>query len=252
MRMERMEKRSAEGWAVFGGYWPRGQVRTEDFRLTGETGEAVPIQSEIAARWPDGSVKWSRHIASADWIGARGELSPGTPVPFSGLRTEETADAWTVTGEHFCLTVPKHGACIALDCRKEGRNVFRSVSPVLQICHVCESGSERTAQTRSLPAEIHSRVPESAGSLETVFRFDGIFREDGQEKMPFRIRMYIRENGEIAFDDTFFFQGDPENDRLAGWGLRFETRLRGKPYQRHIRFLTDGAIFHDHPTQLFY
>ena len=252
MRMKRMEKRSAEGWAVFGGYWPRGQIRTEDFRLTGETGEAVPVQSEIAARWPDGSVKWSRHIASADRIGAVGELTPGNPVPLSGLRTEETADAWMVTGEHLCLTVPKHGACIALDCIKEWRAVFHAVSPVLQICHVFESGSERTAQTRSLPAEIRSRVPESAGPLETVFRFDGVFREDGQEKMPFRIRMYIRENGEIAFDDTFFFQGDPENDRLAGWGLRFETRLRGKPYQRHIRFLTDGAVFHDHPTQLFY
>ena len=252
MRIERADHCSAKGWAVFGGYWPRGTVRTDRFSLTGEGGGAVPVQSEVTARWPDGSVKWSRHAAAADGIGAAGELAPGDPAPSGGFRVEEAPDAWRVAGTCLSVTVPKRGGRIASDCRSGGQGAFSSVTPVLQICHVHESGGGRTLQVRSLPAEIRSRVLESAGPLETVFRFDGVFREEGQEKMPFRIRMYLRENGEIAFDDTFFFQGDPEKDRLAGWGLRFETRLRGRPYQRHIRFLTDGAVFHDHPTQLFY
>ena len=61
MRMRLLENRQAKGWAVFGGYWPQGSVQDEAFTLLGEQGKYVPMQSEISARWPDGSVKWSRH-----------------------------------------------------------------------------------------------------------------------------------------------------------------------------------------------
>ena len=80
MRIRLLENRRAEGWAVFGGYWPRGTVREESFHLAGEKGGEVPLQSEIAARWPDGSVKWSRHLARADKIGGTGELKSGKTV----------------------------------------------------------------------------------------------------------------------------------------------------------------------------
>ncbi len=252
MRIELIENRKARGWATFGGYWPRGSVREDTFRITGENGNPVRVQSEIAARWPDGSVKWSRHIADAEAIGAGGELAPGGSVPTGGLTVTETEEAWQVFSDTVSVTIPKDGEALATDCRREGRDAFTGVYPVLRLGHTEETGEGSTVTTQSLPAKITGRGLETAGPLETVFRFDGVHTENGQEKMPFRIRMYIREDGEILFDDTFFFRGDPETDRLAGWGLRFETRLRGRPYQRHIRFLTDGAVFHDHPTQLFY
>ena len=252
MRIRLMENRRAEGWTVFGGYWPRGTVREESFRLTGEKGGEVPLQSEIAARWPDGSVKWSRHLAPADRIGGSGELTPGKTEEWKGLTVEEGEEGWRVSGEEICLTVPKKGNQLAVHCRRGDREVFASVFPVLRVSHESETEDGSSARIRNLPAAVFSRELEAAGPLEAVFRFDGIHPEDGQEKMPFRIRMYIRKDGEIDFDDTFFFQGDPERDRLAGWGLRFETWLRGKSWQRHIRFLTDGAVYHDHPTQLFH
>ncbi len=252
MRITRMENRGTEGWAVFGGYWPRGEVRQESFCLTGENGEPVPLQSETAARWPDGSIKWSRHVARAERIGAWGELTPGKAEPPRGLTTEETETGWRLYGEGIELTVPKSGGSLAEHAVTRDGRVLESVRPVLRLCHVRETEEGSTAETKSLAAEIRCRRPECTGPLETVFCFDGVHPEQGREKMPFRIRMYIRADGELAFDDTFFYQGDPERDRLAGWGLRFETRLRGRPYQRQIRFLTDGAVYRDHPTQLFY
>ena len=252
MRVRLMENRRAKGWAAFGGYWPRGSVRGEAFRLTDAEGNPVPVQSETAARWPDGSVKWSRHIARAELLGAGGELTPGEAAAFPGLSVRETGDGWTVSGESVRLTVPKAGDAIAADCLLRQAAAFDAVTPALILAHVTENDGGCTARTRDLPCKILNRELESAGPLEAVFRFDGAHAEDGCEKMWFRIRMYVRSDGEIQFDDTFFFQGDPEGDRLAGWGLRFETRLSGRPYQRHIRMLTDGAVYHDNPTQLYY
>ena len=252
MRIHLMENRQARGWAVFGGYWPRGCVQGELFSLTNEAGEPVPLQSEVTARWPDGSVKWSRHIARADRLGEGGELAPGGAEQPRGLTVDETDDGWIVRGEAVSLTVPKDGDCVAVDGRRQARPTFDKVYPVLMIAHVDEREDGSSAQTVKLPGVIRKRALETKGPLETVFRFEGVHVENGVEKMPFLIRMSVREDGEIAFDHTFFFQGDPQTDRLAGWGLRFETRFGGRSYQRHIRLLTDGNVYHDNPTQLFY
>ncbi len=252
MRIHLLENRRAAGWAVFGGYWPRGRVRENAFALRDEQGRPVPVQSEVTARWPDGSVKWSRHVAQAALLGTGGELTPAGQTPPQGLSVRETAAEWLVEGEHVRLSVPREGACLAAGCRIGGETAFDGVFPALLIAHVTEDEDGTAARTRRLPWRLTDRAVEAAGPLEAVFRFEGIHLEDGAEKMPFRIRMTIHPDGEICFEDTFFFQGDPEQDRLAGWGLRFETRLSGKPYQRHIRFLTDGMTYHDHPTQLFH
>ena len=251
MKMHLMENRLPHGWASFGGYWPRGSVRDERFAFTNEAGNPVRMQSEIAARWPDGSVKWSRHLALADEIGRGGDLTAGE-APAKGLSVRETKDGYTVQGEQICLSVPKEGQNLAAHCRGNGADAFDRVFPVLRLSHVQETDDGCEIRVRSLPAVVKKRSLESSGPLEAVFRFEGAHLEDGKEKMPFLIRMYVRFDGEIAFDDTFFFAGDADSDRLAGWGLRFETRLTGRSYQRHIRFLTDGVPYHDQPTQLFH
>ena len=252
MHIHLLENRRPAGWAAFGGYWPRGAVRADAFRLTGAAGMPVALQSEITARWPDGSVKWTRHIAPAEALGKGGELAPGAAEVPDGLTVTEGSDRWTVSGSRLQLTVPKAGPCLAAECLLEGQQTFRSVTPVLSLAHIRETDEGVSTETHELSWEIRGRQVEYAGPLETVFRFDGIHLEEGREKMPFRIRMSVHPDGAISFDDTFFFLGDPDRDRLAGWGLRFETSLTGKPWQRHIRLLTDGAVYHDCPTQLFH
>lgn len=38
--------------------WPRGALRTADVTLTDDAGDTLPRQTEVLARWPDGSIKW--------------------------------------------------------------------------------------------------------------------------------------------------------------------------------------------------
>ena len=103
MRIHLMENRQAKGWTVFGGYWPKGMVREETFRLADAAGNPVPMQSEVSARWPDGSIKWSRHTARAESLGRGGELTPGAAEAPDGITVLEEADAWIVSGRDFRL-----------------------------------------------------------------------------------------------------------------------------------------------------
>ena len=262
MKLHLMEHRKAGGWAVFGGYWPEGEVRENAFALLDGQGREIPLQSEITARWADGSVQWSRHTAPAERLGPGGELMPlaSGETERAQLQVTEERDGWTVTAGDFRIRVPREGEDLLSACERDGKEMIRSVRPVLRLAHASETEETENGrkicatrtETAELPGVIRSRTLETAGPLEAVFRFDGVHLEEGAEKMPFRIRAMIRADGEIQLDDTFFFLGDPESDRLAGWGLRFGTVLSGRPYQRHLRYLTDGAVYHDHPTQLFY
>ena len=82
MRLHLLENRDSFGWATFGGYWPQGAVRENRFQLTNERGEVIDVQSDITARWADGSVRWSRHVVRAESLGEKGELK-AVPGPFS-------------------------------------------------------------------------------------------------------------------------------------------------------------------------
>ncbi len=252
MKVSLLENRKPWGWARLGGYWPRGEVRDASFSLTDVTGRDVRLQSEVTARWPDGSVKWSRHTFLAQELGSSGELMDKPGAPVTGLRVTETSEQWLVESASLKVVVPKNGEMLAVECAVNGQTAFDAVYPVLLINHTKRSEVRVYSLTKALPAVVKTRKLEAEGPLETVFLFDGVHMEDGEEKMPFRIRMSLKENGEIQFDHTFFFRGDPQSDRLAGWGLRLETAFTGKPYQRHIRYLTDESTYHDNPTQLYY
>ena len=75
MELHRMENRSRDGYAVWGGAWKKGSVPADAaFRLKDEMGTEIPVQSSVRAWWPDGSVKWSAHTADAVRLGQRAVL----------------------------------------------------------------------------------------------------------------------------------------------------------------------------------
>ena len=78
MDIFRMGNRAENGYAVWGGVWERGSVSADvHFRLMGEDGGEIPVQSSVRAYWPDGSVKWSAHTADAVRMGRRAVLTAG-------------------------------------------------------------------------------------------------------------------------------------------------------------------------------
>ena len=219
MKIHLLENRAPFGWTTFGGYWPEGAVRTDRFTLKNDLGQAVPLQSDITARWGDGSVRWSRHTASADALGPGGELTadPETagktvhdaPAKQPGLSATETAEGWRIAGNRLNVFIPKEGDLLARDATFDGVRLFSSAYPVLSLAHETEESGRITRETVPCPARILRREAEESGPLQVTIRFDGVHLEGEREVMPFRLRMTLHDDGQIGFDHTFFFRGDP-------------------------------------------
>ena len=80
MKLYLAEKRSRSGYAQFGSIWKKGQVRECSFELRNRGKKRIPVQSRIAAYWPDGSIKWAAHMADSSVMGDCVELVRITKV----------------------------------------------------------------------------------------------------------------------------------------------------------------------------
>ena len=103
MKLHLLENRNIGSYTTFGSYWDKGETTRDTFRLTNAAGEAVPVQTEIAARWADGSIKWARHTADARKMGCSIEVLPGEvlrPAVLFVLLNPSTAGTSTQDGSH--------------------------------------------------------------------------------------------------------------------------------------------------------
>ena len=210
MDIYRMENRSENGYAVWGGVWEKGSVPADaDFRLTGEDGRAIPVQSSVRAYWPDGSVKWSAHTADAVRMGRRAVLTAGeagmnlsesepdgigpamtgkagadalVQTPDDGtaearIRLEKGAEGLRIHTGRAELTVPLSGDAVFEDYRIDGMLAAERAEPVLLLE---EREEEETAEgTMQIRREVpwKSRITEvkaeEEGPLRCVIRLAG-------------------------------------------------------------------------------
>lgn len=265
IKLHCLENRVASGYVTFGSYWEKGTLAIPNFKndgmdsfvLRNENKKSIPVQSRITAWWPDGSIKWAAHTADASKMGQEAAL---TAQIKSGEVSEETAelvsmitrrdDNWLyIDNGVLSLKVPteKNKAdTLVEDIFLNGKLRVKKASPVL---YLEEQGNEnstnfdldgQTKVTRAYKAAITAVTIEEDGPLALTIKAEGSYQHQNQNKMKFCIRMYINKNSsDIRFVHTFFFDGNEQTDFLKGLGIRFDTILKGRPYEHHIRFATD-------------
>ena len=247
MKLHLMENRYIGSYTTFGSYWDKGENVGETFRLTDADGKEIPAQTEIVARWPDGSVKWARHTADARVMGRDVEVLPGEAAAFSGaIRVEEDVDGWQLDAGSVALRICKPGTdCLAADVSLDGKLRVARITPVFLLERRTQLPDGEDIRVRRTCTRVETVKIESAGPLECVVKYTGHY--DAQEKiMPFVIRMYVGLNApDIRFDHTFIYSGVEERDFLKGMGIRFHTPLSGAAYNHHVKFMTDAGLFHE-------
>lgn len=112
MKLHLLEGRSKHGAAAFGSYWEKGEVLENHFRLKGETGKEVPMQTKVSAWWPDGSIKWAAHTADASLLGEHAvvealENSCKDRELAGGIQLTETEDFYQVNTGKISMQIPK-------------------------------------------------------------------------------------------------------------------------------------------------
>lgn len=247
MKLHLLKNRCAGGYATFGSCWNSGEAAGAAFSLTGADGRAIPVQTEIAARWPDGSVKWARHTADTRRMGESATVTPGGEDAVTGkIAITEDGEGWRIDAGLLALRVPKAGAdAIARDVALGGDVIVRAIRPVMKLERRRSiEGGEQITVTDTCVSVTDVKI-ECAGPLEATVRYAGYY-EAREQLMPFVIRMYIGlDSAQLRFDHTLIYNGVEERDFLKGMGLRFETVLSGPVYNRHVRFVTDRSVFHE-------
>jgi hypothetical protein len=228
--------------------WPRGALaRDQEFSLTTDAGDAVPIQSWPIGWWPDGSVKWTAHAVSE--AGPRAEiyqLGPGSAarpqspvvVRTSGQQTIVDTGAIEVefagSGPQLIRTIRRGETIIA----RAGRLVARAQDKP-------SSDNPSAVSTRSYTGVVQSVTVEQNGPVRAVVKVVGRHEKNemgNRAWLPFVLRFYFYAGSDgIRVVHSFVFDGDEQADFINGLGMRFDVPMRGELHDRHVRLAGEAG-----------
>lgn len=259
MKLHLLENRVKGGFVSFGSCWNKGEVRTENFTIKNDRGDTVAAQTEIAARWPDGSVKWARHTADSEMLGMSVTVLPKSEEENSEkfdlhqIIVERTKDGYRVDAGRICMIIPNAGGeCLIGKVWIDQVLCLESICPVFELEHRREQGENRITSVSRHTSRVDNVEIELDGPILLVVKFQGVYCNETNQ-MPFSIRLQLGlDSDELHFENTCFYNGNEQQDFMKGMGLRFDTALEGKPWNRHVKISTDnGRIFHETAMYLY-
>ncbi len=286
MKLHILKGRRANGYTTFGGYWPKGAVaKGSEFALQKADGTGLPVQSRVSAYWPDGSLKWTAHVADASLMGdevilsaSDGEGNGGAAVDAStgagasarqALHDEakalspemlknlsilvlEEPNIFHVDAGGTELDICKNGEAAIRNIRWNGSVSVTDLVPelILESREKTEDGLLR--RERHFTGHIDGAELLTNGELSCSFRIRGTHVSGEETALPFLLYVDIfrslpgkNSRPEIRLTHTFFFDRDEKKDFLKGIGLAVHSPIQGANVNRHIRMLTDHGSFHE-------
>ncbi|MCM1252076.1 MAG: hypothetical protein NC321_04585 [Clostridium sp.] len=263
MELHNLRKTKPIGNTTWGCIWKQGECsKATSYVCTGESGGEVEMQTRITAYWPDGSVKWTSHTADAATLGNRitvraekGETAENKETD-TGIVLTETEENITIDTGCFVMYITKNSSRLFDRVEADKKIALENAEPVLELEQPLTQESDGYKQAPSVlcaaavkkyRGAVEKVTLEEVGKLQVIVKYEGIHRAlDGEEKIPFIIRMTLgRNQKEIKFMHTFLYDGDENRDFLKGIGIRFEKPMEGAFYNRHIKVMGDHGVFHE-------
>ena len=245
--------------------FPRGTVPgAEAVSVTDGTGTPVPSQAWPLATWPDGSLKWAGIALPAldtpsgtYQVTADGDAATGASQPASGgasVTVTEGADSLSVDTGVLQMVINQNGPALFSSLMRDGREVARDARLVSLVQgHIPEGAG--TVGRDAFTGEVTAVVLEQSGPVRAVVRLEGRHRPDApgrpgvpgsgnRDWLPFVVRFYFYANARsVRMVHSFIWDGDAEQDFLAGLGVRFTVPLEDELHNRHIRIAgADGGF----------
>jgi hypothetical protein len=231
---------------TWGQAWPRGSLtQNQDLHLVDDKGRAQVLQTWVTARWPDGSVKWTGHAIPAGVSpGKQFHLSKGqSPKLKNAIQIKETQKHWVVDTGIISCAVAKTGDVIIESIKRGKKTLLQNARFIGQRQSQAEMDFDKPVSINSFNAITQKIEIEQRGAVRAVLKLSGIHHQaDGREWLPFSLRLYFYAGGDsVRISHTFIFDGDEHKDFIRAMGLRFDVPMRDESYNRHIRFVGEGA-----------
>lgn len=227
--------------------WPRGTLRLPankrlDFTL-GANGPAM--QSWPLAYWPDGSLKWTAHAVAGGVAGkfaaegyslGRGAQARGT------VSVKESADDIMVTAGELAWVLPRRGEVLVRSATRAGRVTMQN----MKLVALRQDGAqlERSGSVARQPftSKLLAVTVEQSGPVRAVVKFDGMHSDGRRDWLPFSVRLYFYTGSDsVRIVHSFIYDGNPEQDFIAGLGVTAQVPMTDQSYDRHVRFSGEGV-----------
>lgn len=255
MKLHSLGNRKKRGYTTWGCMWKQGSCsRNSHFALSGSENQSIPMQTRITAVWPDGSVKWTAHTANSACLGDEIEVRIGEEdngKVAGGIRIIRKEGKLNIEAGKVFAVIGSGEQGILERFSFEGKERIIGAWPVL-ILERPKLGSSSGRNEKTYRGMIQEVKVEEEGPLQAVVRLAGIHKaEDGEEKIPFIIRVSIGlDSPRIGFQHTFLYDGDENRDFLKGVGISFQVPMKGPFYNRHVKFAGDYGVFKESPALL--
>lgn len=225
-------------WPVTGGVpFARGDLVGKNVRLVDADGKAVPLQTEVLARWPDGSTKWllldfNTTMAKAGQTkymlhyGAT-EAGPALEHP---LRVDETDEEVRIDTGVIQLAIPRKPGGFLRQVWRDGRTLLARPADLTVVNELtgaipyndqnyvipADGKLPRVRYQASLDTTYRKVVVEEKGALRAVVNISGRHTAaDGKRFIPYDLRITAyRGKDWIKLAHTFIYDGEPERDFL--------------------------------------
>ena len=240
----------------FSGYWKEGSVPPEStFSFSSEDGSKIELQSQAAAFWPDGSLKWTFHTADL----AAHEKPKTSPIVEYGRvpapLVQEIAckkasgriliDTGAIQSEIFTEGNALHAFLGKTSILGRTAASFARLVYINETHGLSEEGLEQTTR-ETFFGTVESAEIEEKGKLQTIIALRGVHvgEKSGRRLMPFVVRLTFRLNDPyIRIQHSFTYTGDCQNDFMRALGISFATPITGHEFNRHIMFAGEEQDF---------
>jgi len=245
-------RKTGRGFTGFGAMWKKGELKPSEMgkvSVLSEDGAPVPAQSRITAFYPDGSVKWTAHLADAKKLGRVISVEKGKKAAptFDGIKETESEEGLLLETGYFNVYL-SYGSDTLFKCVKrknktvweDARLVLSTVEPTVKSGNKCEITHDFTGKIKEISFE-------EEGPVAYVIKYEGVHTDkSGREAFPFVVRMRIGLNSdEISFTHTFLYDGDENRDFLKSMGIEMKVHMDGELYNRHVKFEEEHGVFHE-------
>ena len=232
---------------------PRGEVSDPGaLGLADASGSPAAAQFWPLATWPDGSLKWvGAALGATDTPGEYAVVEGGAQTePEHPVRVERSASGLSFDNGLVRLEFDADLPADRLFRRmlRAGRPVAENGRLVSIVQH--EAPSDLGAPARhAYTGRVQTLTVEQEGPVRAVVRLEGVHRADDGERewLPFTVRLVLLAGAEsVRIVHSFIWNGDVENDFLAGLGVRADLPQSAPLHDRHVRFAgADGGFFNE-------
>jgi len=221
--------------------WPQGKIeKGQQFLLTNQAGDTLPVQTWDLAYWPDGSLKWTGFSTVTDAKTGSVNILPAASVKSKEvISVVETPASVRLDNGVFTCIIPKSGSQIIESI--SARNTLVGTNGRIECILTDNPGDDLSVTSNNLmfTGNTEKITVEQNGPLRAVIRVQGMMKENnGRRKfLPFDLRLYFYAGTDaIRLVNTIIYDGNEDKDFIKGLNVSISVPMREELQNRHVRF----------------